>query len=351
MTDQKERYIATLVGCAVGDALGMPVEGWKREQIKKYAGRITGLIDPFVVRNERGEEVLEDEFGKLKRWGSSLHRGEWTDDTILTLAIAESIIDKGGFDLMDVAKKQLNEYEKRQGSGSNYSGGFGGTTLKGFENLQKGVSPLESGVTGYPGNAPAMKMSPVGLYMDASGKYDAGLLFAEIIGKITHLDPRSVVSGAIQAHAVYSLLNNIKKEDFIPSLLGVCKKLEGPITDKLLWKSGGNIESKLEWIDENKDVSSDEAFENLGASSAVYRSYPFTLFMFQKHWDNALYGLIETVNYGGDCDTTGAIFGSLAGAKDGMIFPNAWLKDIKEIERIKSLGEKIYGLKVAKNGN
>ena len=30
----KERYIATLVGCALGDILGMPVEGWKREQIK-----------------------------------------------------------------------------------------------------------------------------------------------------------------------------------------------------------------------------------------------------------------------------------------------------------------------------
>ena len=32
----REKFIATLVGCAIGDSLGMSVEGWKRKQIQKY---------------------------------------------------------------------------------------------------------------------------------------------------------------------------------------------------------------------------------------------------------------------------------------------------------------------------
>jgi len=34
MTTMKERYQAILFGCAAGDTLGMPLEGWKQEQIK-----------------------------------------------------------------------------------------------------------------------------------------------------------------------------------------------------------------------------------------------------------------------------------------------------------------------------
>ena len=102
--DQKERYRATLIGCALGDSLGMAVEGWKKEQIQKYVGKITDLMDPVVIRNSDGTLQTQDEFGKLKSWTKNLKKGEYTDDTLLTLAIAESIVDKGGLDLLDLTK-------------------------------------------------------------------------------------------------------------------------------------------------------------------------------------------------------------------------------------------------------
>ncbi len=46
-------YQATLLGCGIGDSLGMPVEGWSKEQIVKYVGKITDLIDPQVVLGKR----------------------------------------------------------------------------------------------------------------------------------------------------------------------------------------------------------------------------------------------------------------------------------------------------------
>ena len=83
----------------------------------------------------------------------------------------------------------------------------------------------------------------------------------------------------------------------------------------------------MRWIIENKDGAVESAYQHLGNTSSVYRSYPFTLFMFQKYWDQPLEGLLETINYGGDCDTTGAMFGALAGAKHGNIFPKHWLNE------------------------
>ena len=60
MRTKQDRYIATLLGCAAGDALGMPVEGMKAQQIKKYVGRITDFIDPVIVRDEHGKEKKEE---------------------------------------------------------------------------------------------------------------------------------------------------------------------------------------------------------------------------------------------------------------------------------------------------
>ena len=340
----KEKYIATLVGCAVGDSLGMVVEGWKREQIIKYVGRVETLLDPVIPIDKDGNEIKEDEFGKIKTHTRNNKKGDFTDDTILTLVIADSIIDQGKIDLEDIARKHLDAYKIRLKEDGSVIGGFGGTTIDALKNLQKGVSYLESGVIWGPGNAPAMKMHPVGMYMHATNNYDNGLRDAENISKITHLDPRSIVSGVLQAHAVYSLLNGIGRKEFLESLVELCDKNEKPLDERFKWHNSGSLGSRINWINENKDAENFEAFETLGNSSAVYKSYPFSIFMFQKYWDNPMKGLIETINYGGDCDTTGAIYGALAGAKNGMIFPEEIVNGINEIDRIKNVGERIFEL-------
>ncbi|MBI5398577.1 ADP-ribosylglycohydrolase family protein [Candidatus Woesearchaeota archaeon] len=340
-----EHYLATLIGCAVGDALGMPVEGWKREQILKYVGRIDDMIDPVIVRDSVGNKVTEDEFGKLRYWTEDFRKGEYTDDTILALALAESIATVRGLDLNDVAVRQLETYTSRRRTDGSVKGGFGGTTMLAFKNLETGVSPLESGVIGGPGNGPAMKMAPLGMYMHATGKYDEGLRFAELVGRITHRDPRSVASGVVQAHAVYAALQGLACSTFVDSVVNVCCRFENPLTTRFTaWKQGG-LRRRLEWIKYNRNVDPQVAHEHLGSSSNVYQSYPFALFMFQKYWDDPINGLIETVNYGGDCDTTGAMFGALAGARHGMVFPARWESKLQGLEPLVRAAKQISSLR------
>lgn len=349
MADKKGNYIGTLVGCAVGDTLGMPVEMWKREQIKKHVGRITEPIAPFFVKD--GDVILkEDEFGKIRYYAKGRKKGDWTDDTMLAVAIAEALAENG-LDLDAVAKRHLAEYKSRIQKDGTVIGGFGRTTVDAFKQLQKGISPQESGVIGGPGNGPAMKMAPLGLYMAAHGNYEGGLKFAGEISSITHLDPRSIVSGVLQAHAVYSILQDPSRDEFLESLVRICSVFERPLTEEFRLPEEGNLTSRIKWIVENKDAEPEAAYQNIGTSSLIMNSYPFALFMFQKYWDKPIEGLLETVNYGGDCDTTGAIYGALCGAKNGMIFPKEWTKTIHQLERIIAVAGKIYALRRGSSRN
>ncbi len=347
----KEKYIATLIGCGIGDCLGMPVEAWSKKHIQKYVpeGRVTCPIAPLIPKDDKGNIIKKDEHGELKYYTRDLCLGEYTDDTILTIAMAKSIIQNKTLDLEDLCKKQVQAYKKCKQEDGHIRGGFGGTTKKAFENILKGSSVYSSGITPGLGNGPIMKISPIGIYMHATGKYNLGITVSEQVAKATHKDKRAIAGGIVQAHAVYTLLqkndNNLSKQKFLNSLLQCCEKNELPLSPEDKLYERGSLLSKLRWISQNKKTSSDNAFYKLGNSALAFESYPFALFMFQKYWNKPLDGLIETINYGGDCDTTGAIYGALAGAKHGNIFPKQWIKTLKDSEKIKKLGEQLYKLK------
>lgn len=308
--------------------MGMPVEGWKKEQIKKYVGRITKPIDPVLLKDKEGNLIKQDEFGELKYWTRRLKKGEYTDDTILTLAIAEAV-GQLGLELDYVTQMQIEVYKENPGKA------FGGTTKDAFKNIEKGFSPYYSGVLPGLGNGPAMKMHPLGMYMYKTKK-DA-LEFAKFVGYSTHLDPRAVAGGIAQTNAVYNLLNDCSREDFIQSLYIE----EDPLRKEHALRERGTLTDKINWIKENKDTSVENAYKTLGNSGLSFESVPFTWFMFQKYFNDPIEGLLKTINYGGDCDTTGAIYGALAGAKHGMIFPNEWIKELKGKEEIEEI-TKLY---------
>jgi len=343
--NKKERYIATLLGCAVGDVLGMPVEIWKKEEISQIYGRITEPVPPIYVRTKDRGIIRKDSIkknDKLKYHNNHLGYGDYTDDTILTLAIAESIADIGDLDIEEIAANHVAVYHENMLPNGQYKGGFGKTTMLALQDLANGKSIRDTGQLQGPGAGPAMKMHPVGLYMDATGKINEGFGFAQKISKITHKDPRSIYGGVLQAYSIYLLLSgNISKDDFLHSL-SAQGYLEGRADDRHTLPEKGSLWSRIEWIVNNKDATAEDAFNNLGNSGLAWECHPFALFMFQKYWDDQIAGLIETVNWGGDCDTTGAIYGALCGARNGMIFPDRWVDPIKGKDKIIDLGSRLY---------
>lgn len=327
----EDQIVGSFVGCAIGDALGMPVEGWPRERIKKHFGRITEMMDPVILKDEEGKLLSEDEFGKLHNWTRDFQKGDYTDDTILSLAIAQSIISRGLPDIHDIGYRHARVYQKYK-SGF-YKGGFGGTTKKAMRALLAGVSPLKSGVPESLGTGPAMKMAPLGLWAAAQGIENSTMeYFARKIGEMTHLEPAAVQGGILHAAATKAAMNNSFANHFICTMQYFC----------------GNIreyEEKLDWIRYNHaNIFTCESsfYERLGSSFKVTDAYPLTLWYVVRYWDDPIKGLEELVSQGGDCDTTGAMYGAIVGARHGMIWPERWTKDLQGFDRIVKIAKSFY---------
>lgn len=337
----KEKYIATMVAAGLGDTLGMPVEGWKHQQIRRYIGAITTLIDPFQPIDTAGQAITEDEFGKIKQWTKDFKKGQFTDDTILTLALAESLIACKGMDLEDIALRMLHEYTIRKQADGSVSGGFGGTTIDAMKNLEQGLSPKESApVPGGPGNGTAMKTAPLGLYMHASAKAQEVLEFSELVARITHRYPPSIAAGVVQTAAVCYALEVNNKLAWLDILVDVARTVESRYEKQLI-----NLSDKLIWIRSHRGLPDTMAQNILNNRSHVLESYPFAVFMSQKYWNNPLKGLLRTVNFGGDCDTTAAMFGAIAGARHGIFYPGSMVADLQNLDQLMRIGKTLYALR------
>src|SRR5690606_39714 len=85
----RDRYRGVLLGKAVGDALGATVEFLSRDQIRATYGRHTEITGGGWL---------------------GLEPGEVTDDTQMALCIARSIVERGGFDDQDIARRFVDWY-------------------------------------------------------------------------------------------------------------------------------------------------------------------------------------------------------------------------------------------------
>src|SRR4051812_26725987 len=94
MTTPEDRFKGCLLGLAVGDALGTPLEFTPQHAVVPLAGMVGG--GPFRLKP-----------------------GQWTDDTSMALCLAESLLAAGGFD----ARDQLKRYVRWWRSGENSSTG------------------------------------------------------------------------------------------------------------------------------------------------------------------------------------------------------------------------------------
>lgn len=170
-----DRAAGVLLGTFVGDALGMPWEGWHGDDIP---------------------EVLEMHDARLGR-------GTYTDDTQMTIALAESLLRCDVVDEDDVARTFLAHADPARG--------YGTGTLRVLDSLRRGipVSRAASDVfegRGSLGNGAAMRVSPVAVRF-----YDDQALLsvqARRSARVTHMHPVGIDGAAVQAAAVAAALDD-----------------------------------------------------------------------------------------------------------------------------------------------
>jgi ADP-ribosylglycohydrolase len=315
-----DRTRGCILGLAIGDALGAPVEGLDAQQIRDHYRRILTYVDG--VRAWRR---------KPYRWRLP---GLYTDDTQQALVLADVLIRFGHIDIDRVAEYYLALATPRGG----YVGAHravGRSFRAVLDDLERGVDPQFTGQHSA-GIGAAMRIAPVPLYFQDD--YDQMLQAVFDASIMTHRDCRSLAGAAAVACAIRRLLaGEIPSPAFLLRLAGDVYRAEvwlvehanGRITS--LDTHAHSISQAIARLERCLDLPSELALASIveeanrhGPESVCKRptqGFPPALI------PTCLYLLVNTgsfeeavqevVNLGGDADTAGAILGALSGAEHG----------------------------------
>jgi poly(ADP-ribose) glycohydrolase ARH3 len=260
----------------------------------------------------------------------------YTDDTAMTIGIAESLLQRGHLNPEHLGETFQKNFHREPWRG--YASGpptiFAAVAQTGATYVEAAKSLF--GGRGSFGNGAAMRIAPVGLfYHDSSDLYEKVRLSASV----THAHPVGVDGSAIQAKAVAQAMDldpetEFSPEDFLNGLLGFTRTPE--MKRKLLLVRG--------LIGEN--VSPVRAAQQIGRSVSAHESVPFSIYSFllyPRSYENCLFCSILN---GGDRDTLGAMAGAISGAYLGVdALPQTWLVKLENRNVIQELALKLHELR------
>lgn len=294
-----DQILGCLYGGAIGDALGAPFEGYMPNQIR-------GEIEEFT-----SYEGYPD--------------GQFTDDTQMTLATLESIVNCEGIDLDDVGSKMASLWADRSIIAP------GGSCTHAALAILRGTSVTESGAAvGSAGNGAAMRMGFLGFYPWEDDKGRKSTLTR--ISEITHRDPRSVAGAIVVAEAIRNPEGS--PADWVSLIEEDCPDFAELIT---------NIDNlSMAAIVEAGDS---RASVDHGVTPFVIPTVLAALRSVRENPDSWIDAVRCAIKYGGDTDTVASIAGGVAGAKSGWkAIPENLVEQVVESDRIRNLAVRYYGL-------
>jgi ADP-ribosylglycohydrolase len=304
-----DQVLGMFYGLALGDALGAPVEFWELKGIReRYGpGGIQELPSPAL----------------------------FTDDTQMTLAVAEALVAAGRQDLGAIMAAMAQEFICWLHSPEN-DRSPGGACLYGARQLEAGVPWWKSGKPNSKGCGAAMRVAPIGyLYQHDLPKLRQ---VAAASALATHHHPTAQLSAVAAAFLVKLALDRISPEDVLPAL-----ELE----------THGHVEEFDQALDRLETAltmaSPDAALVYLGDGWVAEEAVVMALYCFLKSPDDFLATIRRGANIEGDSDSIACIAGGISGAYLGLQgLPADW---VARIEKSPYLEDVAHRLAEVKGGN
>jgi ADP-ribosyl-[dinitrogen reductase] hydrolase len=299
-----------LLGLAVGDALGVPNEFKPREEFE---------VKPVIDMDGYGTYNLPP--------------GTWSDDTSLSLCLAEALTN--GFNLDAIATNFQKWFNSNYWTARGEVFDIGITTRESIDRLSRGVQPDLAG--GFDedenGNGSLMRILPLLFYIK-NFSINERFRLIKSVSSITHGHIRSIIAcfyylefarlllDGEEKHLIY---NKLKTE--IPAFLHSIRISSSEIKqfDRLLKEEIGN-RSKAE----------------ISSTGYVLHSLEASVWCLLTT-DNYRDAVLRAVNLGNDTDTTAAITGGLAGILYGAdSIPASWLNMLARRADIEDLAERLH---------
>ena len=288
-----------IIGLVVGDALGVPVEFESRS-----------VLEMNPVTDMRGHGTYNQE------------AGTWSDDTSMTLATMQSIVNKNGIDYEDIMDEFCNWiYNDEHNNSEEGTFDYGITTRMAIDRYHfENKDPIKCGGTSERdnGNGSLMRILPLAYIKDID--YES----IENISALTHGHKRSKIACVLYVEIAKSMLeNDLEIQEHIEL---ACNKIK-------------------EYYKDSEELKHFERIFNNDLNDLSSKGYVIYTFECVVHCllttDNYKDAVLKAVNLGGDTDTNAAICGGLAGIFYGFeSIPVDWIKTISKIDTVESLCEK-----------
>jgi ADP-ribosylglycohydrolase len=304
-----------LLGVAVGDALGVPVE--------------------FELREDLQENPVID----MRSYGTyNQPKGTWSDDSSLTFCLAESLID--GYDLRDIAMKMIEWKENAFWTAHEEVFDIGLTTSLAIERLCEIINRGQEDLLiklgniddeNSNGNGSLMRILPIVMYVkDISIRKQFEIIWQ--VSALTHYHIRSAIACLIYIRFAENLMNGMTKYESY-------QKMQ---QDIVLFFTEYPISPEEQKLFERIIVHSIDTYSinEINSSGYVLDSLEASLWCLLKN-NNYKDTVLAAVNLGNDTDTIAAIAGGLAGILYGFeSIPSNWINDLQKKEEIMALADK-----------
>ena len=312
------KAMGSLLGLAIGDALGTTLEFKARDQYTLLTDMVGG--GPF----------------KLKA-------GEWTDDTSMALCLADSLLACKRHDPIAQLRRYLSWRDEGENSVTGRCFDVGRTADQALQNFKRSQHAYPGCQDEFSaGNGSLMRLAPIALYYSThvsqrepvAASTQHLLAMAALSSMTTHRHPLAVAACKVMAllidHAIgQSVTDCLQSDKALILALSVDERsylgrLPPPIAEIV----AGSYRNK----------SRDE----IASSGYVVDSLEAALWAFW-HGKDFAEGALMAANLGGDADTIAAIYGQLAGAYYGVeAIPATWLNKLAWQERIRSLAQQLF---------
>jgi ADP-ribosylglycohydrolase len=303
----KDRFEGAVVGLAVGDALGFPVEFIGSDEIRRRYGPqgITDFVPP-----------------------RSHPLGTYTDDTQMSLAVSRGLLRAGRDDLDGVMSAIAEELAAWAESPEN-DRAPGSTTMSACRRLFAGRSWRESGIPESKGCGSTIRTAPIGLYYH--GDRDRLIEIASHSSRITH-GHRSAVAGATaNALAVSLALAEAEPQDFLPAIIDATEGISEEFADK------------VREVPQVLQMEPDGAFDVLGDAWVAEEAMACALYCFLRSPGDYRQTVLTGANASGDSDSVACIAGGISGALNGIeAIPEQWRQRVEDGEGLVRTAGSLY---------
>lgn len=322
MEMRSEQYTGAMVGLAVGDAMGYPAEFRSREQILREIGP-DGITDFIRCHDPR--------FSRPFIVGKEHPPGTYTDDTQMSLAVAEGLL-AAGEGTLDEIMGEIGDRFVRWSESPDNDRAPGQTCMTGCANLRRGAPWREAGVKSSKGCGSAMRVGPIGLYY--ANDLNRMLEVARASSLLTHGHDAAVEGAAAAALMVALALGGAGPEEVLAE---ISRRCGGRSAD---------FDACMEKVPALRDQPPEEVLREgaLGEAWVAEEAVASALYCFWRHPDDYRAAVLTAVNTDGDSDSIATITGSVLGARLGLEgIPASWVSEVENTKQLQDLGASLWG--------